>query len=443
MRLSPPSETTGMARRLVAPAAIAATLAVALSSPLAGQFSQYTQPGVGAPGPQLVERDFEIAVEEARWKLGPLRVDPWAALRDITWHDNPGGETEQVGSPQSDVSATGGVGVRAYLPTGPKLYWAAHALPEYVWWADRTQSRRWNGRYGVGAFGFFNRLEFQATARRADRLAVISPEVPQEVSSRQDSFGLSTSVALGHSLSLFGTSDLDRIRNLLSAEERVVAAPLDALDRDQSRVRAGVSYQPSDRWRVGAGYEWTSVELEPTARNLDNRGTAPVVELAYTGSVVDVVASAEFRSLEPEPGSVLGPIDTTTAALSVIAAGNRVTPEVYARRTLGFAIDQDYTHFQSDLGGAAVSFVAGRRADIRIFGELGTNDYVGGAPGIAPRHDDVTSFGAEIGFAVWRALRFTAGGSWSTFDSNLPGFDRSLTTVGAGLTIGAGSGTWL
>ena len=74
---------------------IAFAAALGAAGALYGQFSQYTQPGTPTPGGGNVTRqDLEDAVAAARWHLGGLRVDPWLALRNVSWVDNPSGQPD-------------------------------------------------------------------------------------------------------------------------------------------------------------------------------------------------------------------------------------------------------------------------------------------------------------------------------------------------------------
>src|SRR5690606_978111 len=120
-----------------------------------------------------------------------------------------------------DVTASAGAGLRSYLPVGSDVVVSAHALPEYSWWADREELRRLNGRYGAGAFGFFNRLTLQATAQRNEQLAIRSYEVPEQGNTRQDEIALAAEVGLGFSTSIFTEVGTRRVRYQLEEEERV------------------------------------------------------------------------------------------------------------------------------------------------------------------------------------------------------------------------------
>jgi hypothetical protein len=426
-------------RTAVSTAALAAALHLILPVVALGQFTEYTQPGTTSTQNETVEEEtLEQAIEDARWHLGPVRVEPWAGIRDVTWNDNPGGDTEGAEG-DGDVSASAGAGFRSYLPVGPDVVISAHALPEYSWWGDQEERRRVNGRYGAGVFGFFNRLTLQATARRTEELAILSYEVPEQGNTGSDDFSFATEVELGFSTSVFAGVGQTRIRNLLEEEERADGTPFQLLDRDEDRVRAGIRYRPRERWSFAVGMEWTEADFANDERDLSSSGEAPLAEVRYRGPRGFASVQVARRSFEPLTESSSFPeSETTTYGLQLGLEGNRVSPALYARRSLGLAITPGYSFLTNDIVGLAATFRVGRRTDFRVFGETGTSDFERLDPEVPEREDDLTAFGAEIGFRIGRSLSFRLGGYRAEFDSSLPGFDRSLTRFGTGLTLGLG-----
>lgn len=413
--------------------------------PARGQFAQYTQPGtVSRGGPSVTRAGFETALAEAPWHLGPVRVDPWIGLRNVSWSANPLGASEE-GSPKSDLLASGGAGVRAHLPTGHNLFWTVHALPEYSWWAREHDRNRLNGRYGAGLFGFFNRVTLEMSARRQEQLGVVSAEQPQEVNSRRDIFTLATETRLGFATSVFAEATETRIRNVLNRAELAAAGGLRGLDRNEGRLRGGLRYRPRERWTLGAGVEWTESDSTDTARDLSSRGTAPLVEVVYSGPKFWTSANAELRSLRARPGSEFKNTDTETYSVQLGVDGNRLSPAVYARRSLSLSVSENYSHYTTDTFGASVAMTLGYRTQLRAFGELGTADFAALDPAVPARMDDITSYGIDLNVRLSRRLNAHLGGYHTRFDSNLPGEDRVLDVLQTGVSLGFGrSGSeWL
>lgn len=427
-------------------ALLLATAALPLAPlPVRGQFAQYTQPGtVSRGGPEVTREAFEAALEEAPWHAGPIRLDPWIGLRNLSWSENPLGTPEGT-TTQGDLSASGGAGIRAHLPTGHSLFWTAHALPEYLWWRDQTGRNRLNGRYGVGVFGFFNRMTLEASARRQEQLGVVSAELPQEVSSRQDLFRLASETRLGFSTSVFADVSETRTRNALEGDTGI-GLPLQTLDRDERRVRGGLRYRPRERWVLGLGVELTETDSVGNGRDLSNSGTSPVAELLYDGPKFWASGSLELLSLEADGSSEFRDTDTETYSVQLGVDGNHVSPAIYARRNLALAVSEDFSHFTSEIYGASLAVSLGYRTAVRAFGELGQNEFVPrDETSTLDRVDDVTSYGAELTVRFGRGLAARVGGYRTVFDSNVPGEDRTLEVLTTGISFGLGdSGSaWL
>ncbi|MCA1732853.1 MAG: outer membrane beta-barrel protein, partial [Acidobacteria bacterium] len=106
--------------------------------------------------------------------------------------------------------------------------------------------------------------------------------------------------------------------------------------------------------------------------------------------------------------------------------------EVFGGRDVAYAIGANDPYYFETRNGGALRFQLGRTLSTRIFGESGTNDYTE-LPG-NPREDDVTRVGASLSVPVWRTLALTVTAAQDDYESNIPGFDRSVLRWGA--TVG-------
>lgn len=413
-----------------------------LASPAAAQFAQYTPPGGPDGRPEPLQERLEGAMEEARWRLGPVRLEPWLGLEDVGWVDNlSGDEAEDTGG---DLTATAGAGLRAYLPTGPKVVWAAHLLPEYVWFRDHDELNDVNGRYGVGFFGSFNRLQAQATLTRNQRLGIVSSERLERASSRSDELALAAELRLAGSLYLFASWSESQSDYLTAVGDPGGRSDLDQLDRGERVTRGGLRYRTRGGWAIGAGAERSQVDFERPAADRSNSGTSPVVVIA---SPLDgrlyVSLDLVWRSLEPDDVSTFLPYDGVTGGVHLLLGSedSRLQPSFYAARDLVYALTAPYSYFEADRIGAAFALSLGWRTRVRIFGEVGRDDYATLDPGME-RQDDVTAFGASLGFGLYRGVQLTLGFSREEVSSDLPGGDRSVTFVRTGISFGRGLSPW-
>ncbi|HVS62096.1 MAG TPA: hypothetical protein VMT85_01205 [Thermoanaerobaculia bacterium] len=399
------------------------------------QFDQYTQ--TGGPDPVVVDprEALEEAVEEARWRFGGLRVDPWIGIRNVGYVDS--------GDAGDQLSGSGGLGFRAYLPNGPKVIWAAHVLPEYTWLEDSSARSRVNGRYGVGLFGFFNRLTVEALATRQEALDIVSTEIQQRVNARSEGLRLLAELRLAGSINLYVSGSSTTIENLLEDEERLDPgiAPFDLLDRDEEVLRGGFRYRSRGDWLIGLGVEDSTVDFDDSSFDRSNSGTSPFVELAIPGRRIAIDVDLVLRELEPDGLSEFVPFDDVTGSLSLVIGGerSRLSPALYARRELVYTLGAA-SYLLDERFGVRGGLPIGRRFAVRAFLETGTNDYTGVTG--PERNDDVAAYGGDLAIQVASRLALSIGYSTEEFESNLPGLDRTIDVLRAGVTFGASRGLW-
>lgn len=399
------------------------------------QFDQYTTPG--GPEGRPVDRKAELAkeVENARLRLGALRVAPTLGLRDVEYVKNLLGAAGTTAP--SDFTATVTAGARAYLPTGSQVTWSAAALPEYVWWQKEIGRRRLNGRYGLGLFGFWNRLSVAAAAGSDARQQVVTPELLRLASARSDHAEATVEARMTGALSSFVSGRLDRRRSLAKPREDPQALLLEQLDREERIERAGLRWRPPGGWVVGVGAEHTDVTFSHRRGAVDrsNSGTAPVLELTRDRGRLSFQADVAQRSLSAKQGASFVHFAKTTghAAIS-LAVSHAAEVFVYASRNLVYSLLPGYSYLDDLRHGVSLHLNLGRRTTANLFGETGNDSYTALAAGTPRRKDDLTSFGGALSFGLVRSAVLSLQGSRTRFTSNQPRAGRSLTTLGLTVT---------
>ncbi|MFP5285670.1 MAG: hypothetical protein ACLGI9_08030 [Thermoanaerobaculia bacterium] len=427
-------------------------LALALllaAAPAAAQLSQYTAPGSLLQRSTSRREQMEQALENARWRLGPFRLSPWFAVRDAAYVSDafsgssggPAGEVEE----DPDFTITLGAGLQGLVPFGSKTYFTFDALPQYVWWQEQDERRRLNGYYGAGLFALFNRLNAEATARRAEVQGVLTPEFEQRIHSRQDRIAGLLELELFPTLFAFASADaieLDTLEEELGDDP--LLPPFQQLDRQERVLRGGLEYRSGDRLRLAAGVERSEVEFDPdeAGRDRSSTDTAPIVEAAYAGPRIQIDGALAFRSLEPEPGSELVPVDETTGRLQASWTPRwRLSYSVYGTRGVSYSLEEGYSHFIADRLGVAVTSKVGRSSSVSLFAETGVHDYA--ALGLVPpREDDFTAYGTSIQLQLQERLQLNLGVVRTELDSQIPGLDRSLTTFQTSVEVSAFGGAF-
>ncbi|HEX4956200.1 MAG TPA: hypothetical protein VF017_22655 [Thermoanaerobaculia bacterium] len=405
---------------------------------LGAQFAQYTPPGGGTGEPEHRKDSLNLAVDDARFRLGPLRVEPWVGIRDLGFSDQP----EEEGQPEEGGQLVGsaGAGLRFFVPFSRKVTLAAHALPEYSWAEDSERSRL-NGRYGVGLFCFWNRLTVEALASRVERLDFLTSEVLERTNSRQDRLDLSAELELRGSLFLFASA---RRQTLESLDDRESTEIFARADREETLLSAGVRYATPRGWRLGLGVESSEADfrLDDPGASRSSSGTAPVVEvLSPATSGLALTLQLAWRSLEPETGSAFLPYDGLTGQGRVgLGQGFKVPVQLYGSRSLVSALVLPFSYLINDRVGLSASLRLGDRMSLRGYVETGKDDYQG--RGEVEREDDQTGFGLIFQIGLPRSLSLTVGASREHYESSLPSRDRTVTQVQAAITLSAGTSSW-
>ena len=414
---------------------------LAAASPAIAQFQQYTPPG----GPDLsdTERKERLAeaVEQARWDLGSVRVDPWFGIRDVGYVDR--GDDLTSGE-DPDLTASVGAGLRFYLPTGPDATLVAHALPEYTWWQDRDDRNRLNGRYGLGFFGFWNRLTLEATATRDDSLGVASAERQEKVNTRREALGGSAELGITRSLRFFVSALQQDASYLLEDDERndPFLSDLQRLDRTEEVYRAGVRFVTPRGYRVGVGVEASEADFEDPGADRSNSGESPYLEISKLEGPWVTELDLVLRSLDPEPGSSFEPFEEVTGRFALSRTTEaRLQPSFYARRDLVYSLATGFSYFEESRFGGRLGVDIGWRLRLDGFVETGTNDYTASVPGLT-RSDDVTVTGVALEIQLRRAAALRIGYTNEDFDSDVPGFDRTLESFQVSISLAGGDSVW-
>lgn len=423
----------------------AALFLLTVSPDAVAQFSQYTPPGEAAEPAPGRQRQLEEEMAEARWRAGPLRLAPWFGLRQLEYVDNvfavsQGEATEDT----SDLTATAGLGLTAYLPFGSKVIWTAQAAPEYVWWRDQDERNQLIGRYSTGLFAGSNRLRLELLAQRSEQQQRVTSEALQLGVLRQDRATVNLELRLAAGLWLFAGGSRSEVEDRTEADDPRVT-DFGGIDRREEVRRAGLAYVFPNDVRIAVGAEETETDLATGARPLSNEGTSPVLELRVPGERLALVLDLAQRDLEPDPGSQFAGFDEIAGRVGLtLRPGWRFRFQIYARSQPVLSLDPSYSHFTEDRVGVGISApFADERLRVRLFAETGENDYAAigtrFSSGVPERLDDADAWGVEAQLEIAGPLSFTTGFRSVELDSNLPGLDREVSSLVTSFGLRLGS----
>ena len=413
--------------------------AFVVAAPAGAQFSQYTAPGSLAVREAPTKERLEKAIEAARWHFGGLRLSPWFGIRNATYYDD---VLPDVPGKQSDLRITAGAGLTGILPVGSKIVIAGHALPEYDWWRNLSNRRTWNGRYGIGAAAYFNRLTIEGFGARDEEAQYASSEVELPVNVRSDRGHANVKLRVLKSVFLYGSATKSQWR-YDARDLGVTGDRLRWLDRDETAVEGGLQWEPTNALRIRAGAKRVEVDFLHQEFDRSSEGTAPVVAVLVGTDRTGLDASLARFDIKPVGESSFTPYRGTTGKARVwrdLAGG--ATWTVYGGRDLGFtAYTGSSGYYIQQRVGTSLAFPMGWRGSATVYAETGSLDYVSVPMGGQNRNDDLRAFGIQLRFLLARSASLVIGVSKTRYDSSVPGADRTYTRVQTGLVFGTSDPT--
>jgi hypothetical protein len=418
---------------------LALVSAAAVSLPAS---AQYRDAGTDVEVLPSRKEQLDEAVEQARWRLGRLHVAPYIGIRDVSYVR---GESSATGAgaaagETSDLTATLGAGLRLYLPMSKSVL-AAHAIPEYSWWREQDERNAVIGRYGVGFFGFFNRLETELTARRIEEVGFLSPDLLVLQPVRTDAVAASAQVRLGAATALFVGGDSTRAR-VDDPEGLSASQTSEILDRDETSWRAGARYLlRGDLGHIGGGVQSDEVDFLDRGELRSNEGTGWYAEAQVRGNQMTIDVDYSQVELEAKEGGTFPGYDTGTGSLRVsYHPRERLQTHVYARRDLRYSAVAIERFFEEERLGTGLTLGLGRGTFLAFY-EVGENLYFGA--NVFTPAEDVTAYGATLDLPFFEYLTVRIGGRTTRFEPEV-GPEREVREVlGAiRLTLGSSTGEW-
>lgn len=404
-----------------------------LSGALWAQFEQYTSPGGPRDRRLASKEELERKIEESRYRLGRLYLDPWIGIRDAAYtrQYTSTGEREPA-----DFTLTVGAGFSAYFHTGSKVVWTAKAIPEYVWWADQADRRRVNGRYGLTVNAFFNRMTATLAADRTADQKIVTPDLLVPVSTSARTVRFDTEIDLSRTLFAYGGLALVEQENLVDEIDDPQTRGLELLDRDEQVTRLGLGWRPPGGLVIRAGAESSRVDFLRPELDRSNEGTAPTMALDFDRERFAFHVDLAARSLTSREGSQFVDYDEVTGAVSVsMRLGRRVEPRLYGLRSLAYTLSQDYAYLDDERVGFSIRFDAGANTVTSFFVESGTQSYAPFSPAVVARRDDHFAYGTSATLRLRQSFSLSFQATRIEADSNLPGSDRAYTVVGTSINL--------
>jgi hypothetical protein len=403
--------------------------ALAAAPPALAQPSQYIAPGAAGVRPPGAGEAARAALEAARWHLGPLRLDPVFELREVAWID-PGGDAE------ADLTASLRAGLRGYVPVGTRATLLLHALPEYVFWRDRSDASRLGGQAGLGLAVDANRLQLDLKAGGSDLDGFVASELERRAEIEERGVRGTAEYFVSPRFGLWvsgGKSELDAA-SAPSIDTAGAVDPLANLDRTDETLEGSVRWRPTAHLALGVGAGRSRTRFEEGARDRGNEGDALVADLSWRRSKLALAVTVRELELDGERGSEFGRFsDTTGSGRIAWTPRERFGVALYGLRNLTYSAAAASPWFVDERFGGQLDLGLGRSARLSAFLESGERRFEDGGV------EEVTSSGGSLGVTLGR-LDLRVGARRTEIDAARG--ERTYSDVTFGVAYGKLRGAW-
>ena len=384
-----------------------------------------------------VREEVKQEIEQSRFHLGSLRVDPVFDLRNLGWNNNVfGAPTNPVG----DFTAAVAAGARLIAPLGSKMFIRGTAVPEYTWYDKTTELRHFGGTYEGGLVGLFNRMRFDALGGYRSWVTIVNSESQATAIENLTRGRARLEVDIFRRLALFGGFDVAETRYDDKGLPPVEALQVQLLERTETAWRGGLRYKFSGQVSLGAQVEGTRANFLQETYDRDNESTGYLLVARYDRPRFYLVASGGYREgTAQNAGSLFPPYRTGTysffasyfllKSLELQLYGHRRPVDSY------FVDNPYYFETRTSLG---ARWTVGQRVALLAYGTVGPNSYpveVAAAGNVVTRRDDTTEYGGGIEFRFYREATLRVVASDWKISSNIPGYGQSIFRLSTGISI--------
>ena len=384
------------------------------------------------------EQTIKNEIENARYRLGPVRIFPKLSVADAGYNSNVFGTSEdEVG----DWEATATAGARLLLPVGRKVYFQANVLPQYNWYASEKDIRNFGGAYGGTAFAFFNRLSIEASGLYTDFSVTPTSETASRSIQRQTSGAGMFAVGITRAVSLLGGGGARRTRYDSLEGSPIPTASLTEQDRTDSSLFAGVRHSLLGPLVVTLIATNARAEFVNKASQRDNETRSYMANVLVSSTqrifLNTTVGYRQGRSLN---GSDLPRFNSPIASAFVSWFPSSFL-ELQAwgyYRNLSYSLDPNYPLFyESQYGGGPV-IRFGPRIRVQLHGSSGRNDYSVASPAEAPppqASNRRTSYGGSVSVLFSRVVVLNVGAAADRYRSPVPDQNRKVVRLLTGISF--------
>lgn len=380
-------------------------------------------------------QQIETEIENSRYRLGPFYILPLLSIRNFGYDNNVFGVPKESGvsKPVSDWTADVSAGARILQRLGSKMYVRIDALPEYSWYLNLAERRRFGGFYRGAWIGIFNRINFELDGVTSTGTSILSTETLALIREQFRSGTAGVEVNVASPVDLFVKATAQEHRFFTDSETPAEIQNASALNRDDKAGRAGLRVRVRHNLDLTGVVEETRTHFTQPGEAVrgDNRSTGYLGGLHYSAQRLFVNLAGGLRQGEGDNGSSFPKYSTGTGSYFVsFFATKRLELQAYGSRSTGYGLTLENPYYFDTTNGGAVNVGVARRLTLRAFGQYGISDYpvpVSINTGVSTiRKDETLSYGGGFSLSFLKHAALTTSASNSRRLSNIPGLTRTV-----------------
>jgi hypothetical protein len=299
---------------------------------------------------------LQQAMDAAKWKLGPFKINPVLILSDIGYDTNI--YYGYSSKPIKDYTLTAGPVLTVYLPLKKKVIFEIDESPQYVHYLRTKSERTWNNYFDAKVYFALNRLFITVGKGLSDARQRWSTEIDIRPRRKQDSWEGSILLQATKKTSFFvqGTRTTYDFENLAFGAFNI----RDRLNRREERLSFRTYYQFTYRTRFFADAEYGNYHFLNSVSSFKNSRSFGL----YGG--FEFSPSAVVRGRINLGYKVLEPLNKTITRYAGLSGDSEVSVRIvrfltvrgsYAR-DIQFSVWYDNPYFlESRAGGGASLYI--------------------------------------------------------------------------------------
>lgn len=324
--------------------------------------------------PSLFSQSMEEKLkemEEARWKIGPLRITPLILVTNVGYDSNVYGTPW---NPVEDYTFTAGPGFYFYLPLKKRYLFNGSFSPQYVYYYQEKKERTWNKYGSASLYIALRKFVINFGKSYSDARERWNTEIDIRPRRKEDTSFLSLYLRTKRRLSFsLGWRRSDYNYESLFYERFNFR---DILNRVENRFNGTIYYQLLPKTRFFVEYERGAVQFENPESKRDSRSNTFYLGFDFHPSSIFngkiKIGYEDFSALQREGQDYKGIVGDTNLTVRMFKF---LRLRGFYQRDIEYSIWYNNVYFIETRYGGGFSIYGLRRIRIDYTYSIGNNRY--------------------------------------------------------------------